>query len=120
MKTSPPTTTGYHLHPSTSNDTILPNTRHASRLKTDIPVFYGLTNNEAFVDWVADIEDYFAYVPFDDSTTAQLVALRLKGCAKPWWRQTQSNRADRNKRPILTWKKMKSLMYESFLPANYQ
>ncbi|KMZ61494.1 hypothetical protein ZOSMA_528G00020 [Zostera marina] len=78
MKTSPPT----------SNDTILSNTHHASRLKADIPVFYGLTNNEVFVDWVADIEDYFAYVPIDDSTTAQLVELRLKGCAKAWLRQT--------------------------------
>ncbi|KMZ71805.1 hypothetical protein ZOSMA_175G00490 [Zostera marina] len=93
---------------------------YASRLKAGIPVFYGLTNNEAFVDWVIDVEDYFAYVPIDDSITAQLVALRLKGCAKACWRQTQSNRANRNKGSILTWKKMKSLMYKRFLPANYQ
>lgn len=58
------------------------NSQYASKLKADIPIFYGLTNNEAFVDWVADVEDYFAYVPVDDNLTTQLVALRLKGCAK--------------------------------------
>lgn len=49
--------------------------QHASRLKVDTLVLYGLTNNEAFNDWVADVEDYFAYVPIDENTTAQLVAL---------------------------------------------
>lgn len=93
---------------------------HSSRLKADIPMFYGLTNNEAFVDWVADVDDYFTYVPVDENATAQLVALRLKGCAKAWWRQTQSNRTQKRKGPILLWRKMKSLMYERFLPADYQ
>lgn len=66
-------------------------------------MFYGLTNNEVFIDWIANVEDYFAYVPVDDNATAQVVALRLKGCAKAWWRQTQSTRANRNKVPILSW-----------------
>lgn len=83
-------------------------------------MFYGLTNNEAFVDWVSDVDDYFAFVPVDENISAQLVALRLKGCAKAWWRQTQSSRANKHKGPILSWRKMKSLMYERFLPANYQ
>ncbi|KMZ70636.1 hypothetical protein ZOSMA_197G00090 [Zostera marina] len=94
-------------------------THLSSRLKADIPMFYGLTNNETFVDWVADVDEYFAYVPVDENSTAQLVALRLKGCAKAWWRQTQSSRANRRKGPILVWRKMKALMYERFLPANY-
>lgn len=47
-------------------------------------MFYGLTNNEVFIDWIANVEDYFAYVPVDDNATAQVVALRLKGCAKAW------------------------------------
>ncbi|KMZ58336.1 hypothetical protein ZOSMA_784G00020 [Zostera marina] len=86
--------------------------QHSNRLKADIPVFYGLTNNDAFVDWVSDVDYYFAFVPVDKNISAQLVALRLKGCAKVWWRQTQSTRANKRKDPILSWRKMKGLMYE--------
>ena len=48
------------------------------------------------------------------------MAYKLKGGASAWWDRVQLNHTHERKLPIQSWRRMKRLMADRFLPPDYQ
>ena len=55
-----------------------------------------------------------------DDKQVCLVAYKLKRGASAWWDRVQLNRTRERKLPIQSWRRMKRLMADWFLPPDYQ
>ena len=66
------------------------------------------------------MEKFFDYMSIADDKQLCLVAYKLKGGAFAWWDRVQLNRTHEQKLPIRSWRRMKRLMADRFLPPNYQ
>ena len=49
-----------------------------------------------------------------------MVAIRLKNTVAVWWDKIIVQRKRQRKEPIKTWRRMKRLMLERFLPEDYE
>lgn len=74
---------------------------------------------ERFLDWVKNVESFFAYTNTAEKKV-QLVAYKLQSGASTWWEQIENNRRYYGKPPIHSWPKMLRLMKKRFLPMNNQ
>ena len=53
------------------------------KFKIDIPFFSGNLNIEDFINWITDIDKFFAYIEVLEEKRVRLVACRLKGVPLP-------------------------------------
>ncbi|PNX69899.1 hypothetical protein L195_g056971, partial [Trifolium pratense] len=93
---------------------------HDYHVKADIPLFHGTMGVEEFMDWQIDVDRFFDVMDVPENKQVKMVAIRLKSTAAVWWDRLVVQRKRRKKRPILTWRKMKRLMLERFLPEDYE
>ena len=89
-------------------------------MKIELPSFNGNVSIEQYLDWVNEVEIFFDYVGTADDKQVCLVAYKLKGGASAWWDRVQLNRTRERKLPIRSWRRMKRLMADWFLPPDYQ
>ena len=89
-------------------------------MKVELPSFNGNVSIEENLDWVNEVEKFFDYMGTADDKQVCLVAYKLKGGAFAWWDHVQLNRNRERKLPIRSWRRMKRLMADQFLPPDYQ
>ena len=89
------------------------------RMKVELPSFNGNVSIEENLDWVNEVEKFFDYMGTTDDKQVCLVAYKLKGGAFAWWDHVQLNRNRERKLPIRSWRRMKRLMADQFLPPDY-
>ncbi|CAJ2652834.1 unnamed protein product [Trifolium pratense] len=93
---------------------------HDYRVKADIPLFYGTMGVDEFLDWQIDVDRFFDVMDVPEHKQVKMVAIRLKSTAAVWWDRLVVERKRQRKNPIRTWRKMKQLMLERFLPEDYE
>ena len=89
-------------------------------LKVSLPYFNGTFNIEEFLDWLAEVDRFFAYKDVPEERRVKTVACKLKGGASVWWERIQSRRLREERHPVRTWSRMKQLMKCEFLPLDYE
>ncbi|KAG6415636.1 hypothetical protein SASPL_123049 [Salvia splendens] len=89
------------------------------RLKIDIPSFDGTLNIEDFLDWVTDVDRFFEHVEVLNEKRAAMVACRLKSVAAAWWDMQLRDRELQGKARVFTWRKMRGMIVDEYLPADY-
>ncbi|CAN0863002.1 hypothetical protein LINGRAHAP2_LOCUS8603 [Linum grandiflorum] len=75
---------------------------------------------DEFLDWQVDIDRLFDLMGVPENKQVKMVAIRLKSIAALWWDKLVFQRQCQRKAPIRTWRRMKQLMLEHFLPNDYE
>ncbi|MCI11472.1 subtilisin-like protease, partial [Trifolium medium] len=83
---------------------------HDYLVKADIPLLYETMGVDEFLDWQIDVMS----VP--ENKQVKMVAIRLKSIVVVWWDKLVVQR--QRKAPIRTWRRMKQLILERFLPED--
>ena len=89
-------------------------------MKVELPSFNGNVSIEEYLDWVSEVEKFFDYIGIADHKQVCLVAYKLKGGVSSQWDRVQLNRTIEQKFLIRSWRRMKRLMADQFLPPDYQ
>ena len=89
-------------------------------MKVKLPSFNGNISIEEYLDWVSEVEKFFNYMGSTNDKHVYLVAYKLKGRASAWWDCVQLNCNRKRKIPMRSWRRMKRLMADRFLPPDYQ
>ncbi|GJT71687.1 putative nucleotidyltransferase, ribonuclease H [Tanacetum coccineum] len=97
------------------------NRRWESGMRVNIPEFDGNTlNPEGFIDWLVAVEEVFDFKEVPENKRVSLIATKLRGRASAWWQQLKLTRKRVGKPRVTSWRKMKKLLKENFIPHNYQ
>ncbi|GKA95170.1 putative nucleotidyltransferase, ribonuclease H [Tanacetum coccineum] len=95
--------------------------RWESGMRINIPEFDGKTlNPEGFIDWLVTVEEVFEFKEVPENKRVSLIATKLRGRASAWWQQLKLTRERIGKPRVTSWRKMKKLLRENFIPHNYQ
>ncbi|CAN0838647.1 hypothetical protein LINGRAHAP2_LOCUS2269 [Linum grandiflorum] len=89
-------------------------------VKVNIPLFYGTMRVDEFLDWLVDVDRFFDLMGVPENKQVKMVANRLKSIAAVWWDKLVFQRQCQRKAPIKTWRRMKQLMLDRFLPNDYE
>ena len=89
-------------------------------MKVELPSFNGNVSIKEYLDWVSEMENFFDYMSTANDKQVYLVVYKLKGGASAWWDHVQLNYTCERKLPIQSWRRMKRLMADRFLPPNYK
>ncbi|GJU37887.1 putative nucleotidyltransferase, ribonuclease H [Tanacetum coccineum] len=90
-------------------------------MRINIPEFDGKTlNPEGFIDWLVTVEEVFEFKEVPENKRVSLIATKLRGRASAWWQQLKLTRERIGKPRVTSWRKMKKLLRENFIPHNYQ
>lgn len=87
---------------------------------TELPMFTGKVDAELVLEWIEALENHFECEKVSESQQVKLDKSRMKGAALTWWNFVQEERVKEDKRKICSWKKMVSMIRETYLPEDYE
>nr|GEX65727.1 hypothetical protein [Tanacetum cinerariifolium] len=90
-------------------------------MRVNIPEVNGNTLNlEGFIDWLVVVKEVFEFKEVPENKRVSLIATKLRGRASVWWQQLKLTHERIGKPRVASWRKIKKLMRENFIPHNYQ
>ncbi|GJX15136.1 BREVIS RADIX-like domain-containing protein [Tanacetum coccineum] len=89
-------------------------------LKEEPPEFHRGTNPDNFIEWLNDIENIFEVKGYSDEKSYKVVVLKFKKYASLWWENVKAKREKDGKAQMKSWRKLKKLLKERFLPDSYK
>ena len=93
---------------------------HDYRVRADIPFFHGNMSVEEFLDWQISVDRFFEIMDVPDHKHVKMVANKLRSTAAMWWDMLVVQRRRQGKGPVRSWRRMKQLMLDRFLPVDYE
>ncbi|KAL5787693.1 hypothetical protein ACOSP7_004642 [Xanthoceras sorbifolium] len=90
------------------------------KVKADIPNFNGMFKIEELLDWLCEVESFFQFMDVPDDAQLKMVVYKLKGGALAWWENLCEERTNAWKPPIMTWKRIRFLIHQKFLPRDFK
>ncbi|KAA8546888.1 hypothetical protein F0562_003317 [Nyssa sinensis] len=79
------------------------------KVKVEAPSFDSQLDPNTFLDWLADIEDYFEWYNMTGVQRIRFTKMKLVGSAKRYWQFVQRNLEHLGRDPIFTWGKFEDL-----------
>ncbi|XP_014751732.1 uncharacterized protein LOC106865663 [Brachypodium distachyon] len=87
--------------------------------KFSIPKFEGSTDVEEYLIWELKIEKLWRLHEYTEDRKIKLASSEFDGYALRWWDNIVRTRQEEGDPPIITWRTMKEVMRERFIPRNY-
>lgn len=89
-------------------------------VKADALEFHGGSNSHDFIEWLNDIENLFDVKGYSDKKVTKLLVLKLQKYVSLWWENMKAKRERSGKSKIRSWRHLKKLLKERFLPDSYK
>ncbi|XP_028755921.1 uncharacterized protein LOC114715291 [Neltuma alba] len=89
------------------------------RVKVEAPDFDGRLDVNAFLDWLATMDDYFEWYNMSDIQRVRFTKMKLVGSARKYWQFVQTNLERLGQPPVTTWEEMKLKLKEKYVPVSH-
>jgi hypothetical protein len=106
---------GGHPHHGPNQQHTHSNDDPFAKVKFTIPPFYGLYDDEAYLDWEMTVDNKFSSHLVPEQHRVRQATSVFKDFAIIWWNELFSLRLQPN-----TWDRLKADMHERFVPPAYQ
>src|SRR3954466_14876562 len=87
--------------------------------KFSLPKFEGSNDVEEYLIWEMKIEKLWRLHEYTEDRKIKLASSEFDGYALRWWDNLVRTRQEEGDPPIITWRTMKQLMRDRFIPRNY-
>ena len=87
--------------------------------RLEAPTFDGDPNPKVYYDWEGEMDQYFDWVDMTEKIEFELARFKLIRQASVYWRNVEKLIKRRGEFPVATWKEMKFMLREKYLPPSY-
>jgi len=93
---------------------------HPKETRIDLPPFHGKDNVEAYLDWVAQVEQLFNSHVVEEERRVSLAVLSFQGHALNWWTTLVLQKRKKGLPEIEYWFDLKEALHARHVPSYYK